>query len=137
MPEITAQRNAVRAWAGAGHRIALFFSLHNTETGEYLEGQREFRTLGERLFKILSGETGFAPTQPLRDSEATTTAGMPGRMNVAQGLYRDLKIPTFLMEQRISFNPKLGHLPEIPDRMAFGAQLVKAMAKAVQPATSD
>ena len=36
------------------------------------------------------------------------------------------------MEQRISDNKKLGHLPEIPDRLAFGAQLVQAMAKAIQ-----
>ena len=33
------------------------------------------------------------------------------------------------MEQRISLNPKLGHLPEIPDRMAFGAQLMGAITK--------
>jgi len=53
-------------------------------------------------------------------------------MTVVQGLYLDMKIPAFLMEQRISKNPKLGHLPEIQDRMAFGAQLVAAIAKAVR-----
>jgi hypothetical protein len=137
MPEISAQREAVRAWIRAGHRIALFFSLHNTETGEYLEGppqkggEGKFQALAERFFRILSEETSFAPTQPLRYADVTTTAGMTGRMTVVQGLYRDLKIPTFLMEQRISLNPKLGHLPEIPDRMAFGAQLVQAAAKSV------
>ena len=110
----------------AGHPIALFFSLHNTETGEYLEGPPEnggggkFKSLAERFFRILSTETTFAPTQPLRFAEITTTAGMTGRMNVVQGLYRDFKIAAFLMEQRISNNPKLGHLPEIADRMAFG-----------------
>ena len=62
---------------------------------------------------------------------------MTGRMTVVQGLYRDFKIPTFLMEQRISLNPKLGHLPEISDRMAFGAQLVRAIAKAVLDATAN
>jgi hypothetical protein len=35
------------------------------------------------------------------------------------------------MEQRISINNKLGHLPEAPDRLAFGAQLVEAIAKVV------
>ena len=64
-------------------------------------------------------------------ADSTTTAGMTGRMTVAQGLYRDFQIPAFLMEQRISMNHKLGHLPEIPDRMAFGAQLVGAIEKAV------
>ena len=58
-------------------------------------------------------------------------------MTVVQGLYRDLKIPAFLMEQRISHNPKLGHLPEVPDRMAFGAQLVGAAAKAVRAVSAN
>jgi hypothetical protein len=137
MPEIAAQRAAVRAWLGAGHPIALFFSLHNTETGEYLEGPPEnggggkFKSLAERFFQILSAETTFAPTQPLRFAEITTTAGMVGRMTVVEGLYRDFKIPAFLMEQRICNNSKMGHLPEIADRTAFGAQLIQAMAKAV------
>ena len=139
MPEIAAQRDAVRAWVRGGHTIALFFSLHNTETGEYLEGppqkggEGKFQPLAERFFRILSESTTFAPTQPLRYADVTTTAGMTGRMTVVQGLYRDLKIPAFLMEQRISYNPKLGHLPEIPDRMKFGAELVDAIAQAVRP----
>jgi hypothetical protein len=36
------------------------------------------------------------------------------------------------MEQRVSYNPKLGHLPEIPDRLKFGGELVKALAEAVR-----
>ena len=137
MPEITAQREAVRAWIRDGHTIALYFSLHNTETGEYLEGppqdggEGKFKPLAERFFKILSTETTFAPTTPLRFAGATTTPGMPGRMTVVQGLYRDFKIPAFLMEQRISLNPKLGHVPGIPDRIKFGSELVEAIAKAV------
>ena len=138
MPEIAAQRQAVNAWLRDGHTIALYFSLHNTETGEYLEGPPEkggdakFRPLAERLFQILTAETSFAPTTPLRYADTTTTAGMAGRMTVVQGLYHDFKIPAFLMEQRISLNSKLGHLPEVPDRLAFGAQLVKAIGKAVR-----
>ena len=143
MPEIAAQRDAVRAWIEEGHTIALYFSLHNTETGEYLEGppqnggEGKFQPLAERFFKILSGETSFAPTTPLRYADVTTTAGMTGRMTVVQGLYHDFKIPAFLMEQRISLNPKLGHLPEIPDRMTFGAQLVEAIAKTVLDVTGN
>jgi hypothetical protein len=52
---------------------------------------------------------------------------------VVQGLYHDFQIPAFLMEQRISFNAKLGHLPEVADRLAFGGQLVSAIAKTVVP----
>jgi Zinc carboxypeptidase/Cytosolic carboxypeptidase N-terminal domain len=143
MPEIAAQRDAVRAWIRDGHTIALYFSLHNTETGEYLEGPPQmggagkFQTFAERLYKILSTETTFAPTTSLRYADITTTTGMTGRMTVVQGLYRDFEIPAFLMEQRISLNPKLGHLPEIPDRVAFGAQLVGAIAKTVFDVTAN
>jgi hypothetical protein len=49
-------------------------------------------------------------------------------MTAVQGLWHDFQIPGFLMEQRISMNPKLGHLPEIEDRLAFGPQLVKTIA---------
>jgi hypothetical protein len=131
MPEIAAQRNAVRKWIRAGHSVDLFFSLHNTETGEYLEGPVKFQPLAERFFRTLSEETTFAPTRPLQYSDATTTPGIVGRMTVVQGLYRDFQIPAFLMEQRVSYNEKLGHLPEIPDRIAFGDQLVRAVAKTV------
>ena len=53
-------------------------------------------------------------------------------MTVIQGLYRDFKIPAFLMEQRVARNDKLGGLPEIPDRLVFGGQLVRALARAVE-----
>jgi hypothetical protein len=53
-------------------------------------------------------------------------------MNVSQGLYHDFGIPGFIMEQRISDNPKLGHLPEMADRLKFGGELVRALFKATE-----
>jgi hypothetical protein len=137
MPEITAQRDAVRKWLDQGNHIDLFLSLHNTETGEYLEGppdnggRGKFKDPAARVFHTLESETTFAPTRPLSFAEQTTTAGKTGRMNVSQGLYRDFGIAGFIMEQRISYNPKLGHLPEIADRVKFGGELVRALAKSV------
>jgi hypothetical protein len=136
MPEITAQRNAIKQWLDGGNRIDLLLSLHNTETGEYLEGPPDggngkFKPLAERVFQLLSQHTTFAPTQPLRYAEETTTPGKRGRMTVTQGLYRDFGILGFLMEQRISYNAKLGRLPEVADRMKFGAELVQSLAEAV------
>jgi len=137
MPEITAQRNAVKQWLEGGNHIDLLLSLHNTETNEYLEGPPDnggngkFKPLAERVFQILSQQTTFAPAGPLRYAEETTTPGKPGRMTVTQGLYRDFKIPGFLMEQRISYNAKLGKLPDVADRVKFGGELVQALAKAV------
>ncbi|HEY3458304.1 MAG TPA: M14-type cytosolic carboxypeptidase [Bryobacteraceae bacterium] len=137
MPEITAQRNTVKQWLEGGNHIDLLLSLHNTETNEYLEGPPDnggngkFKPLAERVFQILSQQTTFAPAGPLRYAEETTTPGKPGRMTVTQGLYRDFKVPGFLMEQRISYNAKLGKLPDVADRVKFGGELVQALAKAV------
>ena len=137
MPEIAAQRNAIQKWLQSGHSIDLFLSLHNTETNEYLEGppeggrNGEFKPLAQRVSQTLTEQTSFAPAQPIRYAEETTTPGKPGRMTVIQGLYRDFGIPGFLMEQRISYNAKLGKLPDVPDRLQFGAELVQALAKSV------
>ena len=136
MPEITAQRNAVKQWLEGGNHIDLLLSLHNTETNEYLEGPPDngdngkFKPLAERVFQILSQQTTFAPAGPLRYAQETTTPGKPGRMTVIQGLYRDFNIPGFLMEQRISYNAKLGKLPDVADRLKFGGELVRALANA-------
>ena len=134
MPEIAAQRRAILAWVDAGQRVDLFLSLHNTETAEYLEGPpdtdaqaRGYRALTERLFKLLSESQTFAPTRPPQVAEASTTPGQPGRMTVIQGLYKDRQLPAFLIEQRITKHPKLGHQPTPEDRQRFGADLVRVM----------
>jgi hypothetical protein len=134
MPEITAQRNAIRKWIEAGNRVDLFLSLHNTETAEYLEGPPEnggggkYLALAEKLFESLKARTSFAPTRPLSFAGSTTTPGKPGRMTVIQGLWADFQIPGFLMEQRVAHNSKLGGLPGVSHRVKFGAELVKAIA---------
>ncbi len=131
MPEIAALHGAIATWVRAGRPIHLFLAMHNTETAEYLEGPPaaggEFAALGERLFHLLESQTTFGPTRPLSWAESTTTAGKPGRMTVIQGLYRDFRLPAFLSEQRISFQPKLNRRPTTEDRLHFGAQLAKAM----------
>lgn len=139
MPEIAAQRKAVLSWVDAGRTLDLFLSVHNTETSEYLDGppgagEGKFTQLSDRFFRLLKEKTSFDPTRPLRYSEPTTTPGKAGRMTVAQGLYRDRKIPAFLMEQRIAFNSRLGHLPNVQDRLDFGRGLALAMCAAVDPA---
>jgi hypothetical protein len=135
MPEITAQRNAVRRWLAQGNRIGLYFSLHNTETSEYLEGppnpSAEIRALAERFFEALRA-TSFHPSRPLFFAEPSTTPGMKGRMTVIQGLARDFGLPGFLMEQRISYNEKLKRLPLPEDRLRFGGELVRAIWTALR-----
>lgn len=136
MPEITAQRAAVKRWIESGHRIDLFMSLHNTETAEYLEAapaekDSAFARFAQRYYDLLKAQTTFDPSRALQFAEQTTTAGKPGRMTAVQGLYAQFKVPGFLMEQRVAFNRKLGHFPEIEDRVEFGKQLVKVIAQLI------
>jgi hypothetical protein len=126
MPEIAAQRTAVLDWLRAGNSISLFLTLHNTETVEYLEGPAG--ALAEDLFKRLKEQTTFDPSRAFSPVEPNRERG---RANVAQGLAAEAKIPAFLMEQRVSYNPKLGHLPEIADRVRFGRELAQAIYAAV------
>lgn len=132
MPEIAAQRAAVARYIKSGRKIDLFLTLHNTETAEYLEsGPGVDQSLGARLFASLKARTTFDPGRPLSTSGTTTTQGMKGRMTAVQALSAELRIPAFLMEQRIAFNPRLGHLPTIEDRLAFGRLLALALAEVV------
>lgn len=139
MPEITAQRAAIRAWLANGRQIDFLFSLHNTETGEYLEGPPEnggagkYTVLAERLFRLLETGTSFAPTRKLSYAQTSTTAGLPGRMTVTQGLYKEFGLPAFIMEQRISKQPKYGRKPLIADRLRFGRELAVTIATALAP----
>ncbi len=140
-PEIAAQRQAVLGWVDSGRPVDLFLSLHNTETSEYVDGapagaEPRFQSLVERFFRLLVETTTFSPTRPPSDPGASTTPGQPGRMNVAQGLYHDRKVPALIMEQMIARNPKLGRLPTVADRIEFGAALARAMAAAVTGASA-
>jgi len=130
MPEIAAQKKAVLDWMSAGGRLDLFLTLHNTESGEYLEGPPV--ELAKRFFEALLAKTTFHPSSPLRVAAESTTAGQPGRMTVVQGLWAERRIPAFLIEQRVEFNQKLGRLPTVQDRLEFGAGLVEAIASALR-----
>jgi hypothetical protein len=127
MPEIASQRKAILDWVDGGHRLSLFLSVHNTETGEYLQAPNEFRVLGQRALDLLTKDTTFEATVPLRDNGEAAA----GRMTVAQGLFHDRKLPAMLMEQKIEYNAKLGHCPTVKDRTGFGAALVRSLAGAV------
>ena len=73
MPEIAAQRKAILDWLHAGNSIDLFFTLHNTETAEYLEGPPG--ALAEAFFKALKEQTTFDPTRPLSEVVPNTQRG--------------------------------------------------------------
>jgi hypothetical protein len=130
MPEITLQRKAVFDWLDEGHSIDLFLTMHNTESGEYLEAVDD-RQLFQRVFQLLRDTTSFNPTSPLRVTASTTSPGKAGRKTVIQGLWKDREVPGMLMEQMVEHNAKLGHMPTIEDRRRFGAELIRSLYQAV------
>ena len=131
--EIAAQHAAIRHWLAAGNAIDYFLSLHNTETGEYLEGPAKHRPAIDKLRKLLLAETTFRSTRDrLRDAAPSTDPRRKGRMSVNQDLFAEFGICAMLMEQMVAFNDKRHRLPTIEDRQSFGRDLVKTMAKALR-----
>lgn len=136
MPEISAQRQAILDWVDGGHRIDLFLTLHNTEAADFIEGPPALQPLAQRFWKLLTDDSTFySPRGPRGDAAGTTTPGKQGRMNVNQALFHQRKIPAFLMEQMVDSSPKLSRPPTVPDRIKFGAALVRAMCAAVDETT--
>ena len=137
MPEIAAQKSAVRKWLEAGRRIDLFLTLHNTESSEYITGlpesapSRQRKVLAE-FDRRLREETDFSPSRQPEDPGISTTPGKPGRVSVYQAMVHEFGIAGFLMEQRVQHNPKLGRVPLAEDRIRFGRQLARACGAAVR-----
>jgi hypothetical protein len=126
MPEIWYVKKAVLGSA-EGKPIDLLVNLHNTESAEYLDTQAAdgpaHAALG-RLFARLVANTTFDPSVKelrVRREPAGTT----------NWLFRERGIPAGTLEQRIGLGGKLGRRATVADRVAFGRQLVEAMAGAV------
>jgi hypothetical protein len=89
------------------------------------------RPLLERFFARLNETKTFSANAKPAFAPASTTPGMPGRMTAVQGLYRDRKLPAFEIEMRIAQDPKLGHRPNVEDRLLSGSELLRALWAAV------
>lgn len=126
-PEIVAQKAAMEEWLKAGKKIDLFLTLHNTETGEYLEGPPESK-LGRELFAALKEKTKFDPD---RDYFSRMKWEGVGRANVIQWLWATHQVPAFLMELRVAESKKLGGRPGAENWREFGAQLAREIAGVV------
>jgi hypothetical protein len=124
MPEICAAKQAL-----LGQRIDFFLTLHNQEKGGWTSGSGKYADLAARFFKILKDETiadlpGDGPRPP-------GERPAPGRQSVYQWLQLERGLPGFILEQGIAKDGKLGRLPTSNDRLKFGAELARSMAKAV------
>ncbi len=124
MPEIWYVKKAVLAQSAVAP-IDLLVNMHNTETAEYIDTLADSgpaREVVERFYRGLVERTRFDPSRP------PTYAAGKGSTN---SLYLETKSPVVLMELRIGTSKKLGRRPTVEDRVRFGPELLREMAKAV------
>jgi len=126
-PEILAQKAAIENWLKDGKKIHLFLTLHNTETGEYLEGPSESK-LGRALYSALTERTHFDPD---REYFSRMQVAGAGRANVIQWLWGAHQAPAMLMELRVAQSKKLGKRPGPKSWSEFGSHLAKEIAALV------
>jgi len=120
MPEICAARKAITGpWA-------VFLTLHNQESGEWLSSSVKHQAVADRLFALLQQKSTFNPSEKGPRPPGSTYA--PGRASVYEYLDREKGLPAFLMEQGITRSSKLGRLPTSQDRLEFGRQLIQVLA---------
>jgi hypothetical protein len=120
MPEICAAKKAITG------PCAIFLTLHNQESGEWLSGSEKHMDVANRLFSALKEKTTFNPSE--KGPRAPGAAYAPGRATVYEYLDREKGLPAFLMEQGITRSSKLGRLPTSQDRLEFGKQLIQVLA---------
>jgi hypothetical protein len=129
MPEIFAEHRAIIAWVDAGNRIDFFLNLHNTNEdhveGPLSEGGPNLRQLGERFARLLSDRTSFYSPSGPRDSLPPGVLFTKGRISADPALFRERKLPAFLLELSVQYNPRLKRLRTVED---FVGDVEKCMA---------
>jgi hypothetical protein len=128
MPEIWYMKKAIVDYARSERPIDLLLYLHNEEGNDWISGapvgDAAFQKLVERFYDLLMAETSFDSTR--------RPANKPDSLSgTSLALYQAAKVPAILMEQKVTVNKKLGRYPTAADRVAFGRDLVRCMARAV------
>ncbi len=127
MPEIWYTKKAILA-AMAQQSIDLMVNMHNTETAEYLDTAIDGEPALQRftkLFQHLRDHTAFDPSR-------VPITGAPSAGASTNHLWTEARVPVALMELRIGPSAKLGRRPMAEDRLAFGKELIAALAEAVR-----
>jgi hypothetical protein len=126
MPEIWYVKKAVHAWLDAGRSIDVMVNLHNTELGDFMETHADDEASRARLRRLddLLAQGKFFD----RSRKVRVNRNPP---NTTNRLYDERRVPVALMELRTGPSPKLGRQPTAEDRLAFGQDLITAMAEAV------
>ena len=129
LPEIWYYKKAIRDHAATGHKIAVLVHLHNT-ISEYMAARAPTAAdvpVLERFSEILVYRTQFDPARPLQ-----LTPGFNRRTDAPIPWWAAYGVPLVLIETRIAPGKKLNGSPTAEHRLAFGRELLLAMAEAVQ-----
>lgn len=131
MPEIAALEPVL---CSKDNKIDLFIDLHNTESADFLQGPLTaggpaIRSLGDRLNRHLVQHAHFNAAAGVRDYPAETPA--KGRYSIDHWVFKQTGAPAFLLELMVDTNPRIGRPPHTNDRLAFGAELIRAIAAAL------
>jgi hypothetical protein len=136
MPEILAERHAILRWEDAGQPINFFLNLHNSNEdyveGPFSEGGLAVRQLGERFVRLLSDRTSFVSTTGPRDSLPPGVLLPKGRISADQWLFQKRRIPAFLFESSVQYNPKLKRLRTVEDWHNLGRTLVQILGSLLE-----
>ena len=129
LPEIWYNKKAIRDYVSTGRRISLMVNLHNT-ISEYMSARAptaDDATRLQRFFDLLVARTQFDPARPFQ----VRTAGNR-TAEAANSWWVAYNVPMALIETRIAPGKKLKGSPTAEHRLAFGRELLEAMAEAVQ-----
>jgi hypothetical protein len=129
LPEVWYYKKAIRDYVGTGRKISLMVNLHNT-ISEYMSARAptaEAATRLQRLFDLLVARTQFDPARPFQVRPVANRTGQ-----TAAPWWVAYDVPTALIETRIAPGKKLNGSPTAEHRLAFGRELLEAMAEAVQ-----
>ncbi len=130
LPEVWYFKKAIRDYVGSGRKIALMINLHST-ISEYMSARAPKATDGprlQRLFDLLVADSQFDPARPF---QVRPWSG--GRSEGAnKPWWVDYDVPMALIETRIAPGKKLKGSPTAEHRLAFGRELLVAMAESVK-----
>jgi hypothetical protein len=128
LPEIWYYKKAIRDYVATGRKISLMVNLHNT-ISEYMSARAptaDDAVRLQRFFDLLVARTQFDPARPFQVRPASRGA------EAASSWWVTYNVPTALIETRIAPGKKLKGSPTAEHRLAFGRELLEAMAEAVQ-----
>ena len=129
LPEVWYFKKAIRDYVGTGRRISLMVNLHNT-ISEYMSARAptaEDVPRLQRFFDLLVTKSQFDPARPFQARPASSRA-----TDATAPWWVAYNVPTALIETRIAPGRKLGGSPTAEHRLAFGPELLRVMAEAVE-----